>query len=491
LGHENFDPALRTAKRRQERLQTRIQRAKKRLYFLDGKLKAFTSFMLIRFALLPLLLALGLSACKKPATTTSNNNTAAPNQSAAAASVTPGTSSSSAAATPSVAPAITKPAVDQNAQVVILGYHRFVNNVKRPDTEITPQAFEAQMQELKNKGISVIPMQDFLAWRRGEKAIPAKSAIITFDDGWKSQHEVAWPIMKKFNYPVTLFIYTEGIKPGHFSGGESMSWDQLAEMRDAGVDIQGHTATHSDLRKPYDKVAKKKLSPPEYEEWLQKEVAGSKQMIEQKLGVKVNCFAVPYGFHNDHIRDVVLKAGYEAVFTVYGQPITMHTPLNSVGRYLMEANKPKTFSDAVAAIATTATGPAVAEVASSNLQTQPADGETIKNPLPLIKANIASLGAIDPGTAPEMRVSGLGKVDSSFDPKTSMVAYQVTQRLKDKMCTVIVSAKSGGKKVETHWTFNIDDGTGPPPTASAAPATTTPPPAAAPAAKAPKKKRKK
>jgi peptidoglycan/xylan/chitin deacetylase (PgdA/CDA1 family) len=456
------------------------------LFFLAFKLKAFTSFMLIRFAFFPLVVALGLSACKKPATAA--NNTSAQNQSASA-STTPGSANSSAAAAPSVAPVITKPAIDQNAQVVIFGYHRFVNSVRRPDTEITPQAFEAQMQELKNKNISVIPMQDFLAWRRGEKAIPAKSAILTFDDGWKSQHEVAWPILKKFNYPVTLFIYTEGIRPGHFSGGESMSWDQLAEMRDAGVDIQGHTATHSDLRKPYDKVAKKKLSPEEYEEWLQKEIAGSKQMIEQKLGVKVNCFAVPYGFHNDHIRDVVMKAGYEAVFTVYGQPITMHTPLNSVGRYLMEANKPKTFTDAVAAIATTASGPAVAEVSSSNLQTQPADGETIKNPLPLIKANIASLGTIDPGTMPEMRVSGLGKVDSSFDPKTSTVAYQVTQRLKDKTCTVIVSAKSGGNKVETHWTFKIDDGTAAPPTASAPPPT-PPPPTAAPASVPKKKKRK-
>jgi peptidoglycan/xylan/chitin deacetylase (PgdA/CDA1 family) len=431
--------------------------------------------MLTRFALLLLLLALGLSACKKPATAANAN--AAPNQTTAASAVTPGPSSAAAATPPTVAPAITKPAVDQNAQVVIFGYHRFVNNVRRPDTEITPQAFEAQMQELKNKGIAVIPMQDFLAWRRGEKAIPARSAVITFDDGWKSQHEVAWPILKKFNYPFTLFIYTEGIRPGHFSGGESMSWDQLAEMRDAGVDIQGHTATHQDLRRPYDKVAKKKLSPPEYEQWLENEVAGSKQTIEQKLGVKVNCFAVPYGFYNDHVKDVAMKAGYEALFTVYGQPITMHTPLNSVGRYLMEANKPKTFSDAVAAIATTASGPAVAEVSSSNLQTQPADGETIKNPLPLIKANIASLGAIDPGTAPEMRVSGLGKVDSSFDPKTSTVAYQVTQRLKDKTCTVIVSAKSGGKKVETHWTFKIDEA-----------GTQAPPPPAATATPAPKKR---
>jgi hypothetical protein len=199
-------------------------------------------------------------------------------------------------------------------------------------------------------------------------------------------------------------------------------------------------------------------------------------MIEQKLGVKVNCFAVPYGFYNDHIKDVAMKAGYEAVFTVYGQPITMRTPLNSVGRYLIEANKPKTFTDAVAAIATTASGPSVAEVSSSTLQTQPADGETIKNPLPLIKANIASLGAIDPGTAPEMRVSGLGKVDSSFDPKTTTVAYQVTQHLRDKTCTVIVSAKSGGKKVETHWTFKIDESGAQTPVAPPSVAAPTPAP---------------
>ena len=260
-----------------------------------------------------------------------------------------------------------------------------------------------------------------------------------------------------------------------------MSWEQLAEMRDAGADIQGHSATHQDLRRPYDKVAKKKLSPPEYEQWLENELVGSRQMLEQKLGVKVNCFAVPYGFYNDHVKDVAMKAGYEALFTVYGQPVTMRTPLNSVGRYLIEANKPKTFADAVSAIATTASGPAVAEVSSSGLQTQPADGETIKNSLPLIKANITSLGAIDPGTTPEMRVSGLGKVDSSFDPKTSTVAYQVTQRLRDKTCTVIVSAQSAGKKVETHWMFKIDDGGAMLPAA--------PPPPAAPPTVPPRKKK--
>ena len=65
-----------------------------------------------------------------------------------------------------------KPVIDQAAEVVVFGYHRFEKKIHRPDTEITPEAFEAQMQELKDKKIAVISMQDFLAWKRGEKRHP-------------------------------------------------------------------------------------------------------------------------------------------------------------------------------------------------------------------------------------------------------------------------------------------------------------------------------
>jgi hypothetical protein len=76
--------------------------------------------------------------------------------------------------------------------------------------------------------------------------------------------------------------------------------------------------------------------------------------------------------------------------------------------------------------------------------------------LPLITANLSAFGAIDPGSV-TMRVSGLGVVPASFDPKTNTVSYQVTKKLRDK-CSVIVEAKSDGKKVETHWTFAIEEG---------------------------------
>jgi peptidoglycan/xylan/chitin deacetylase (PgdA/CDA1 family) len=414
--------------------------------------------MLTRLAIAPLVLAFSFSTCKKNGNLVANTQP----QKATPAAVAPVNPSPSAPVNnPTVlAPKSAKPVVDQNAQTIILGYHGIVNNVRHPDTQITPQEFEKQMQELKNRGITVIGMQDLLGWKRGEKSIPPRCAVITLDDGLKSQYEVGWPILKKFGYPFTMFIYTEGIQGGHFGGGQAMTWEMLDEMRDAGIDIEAHSKTHQDLRKPYDKVTKRKLSPPEYEQWLQDEIAGSKQVLEQKLGIKINSFAVPYGFYNEQAKQIAKSAGYEAVFTTYGQPITFRSPPDSLGRTFIWGNKPKIFADAVASIATSGGGPgapAVAEVATTNLSTQPADGETVRTALPLIKANLSGIGQIDPNSV-QLRVSGLGLVPASFDSKTGAVAYQVTQKLRDKSCTVILSAKSGGKKVEAHWTFGIEEG---------------------------------
>ena len=423
---------------------------------------------MIRFAILPLLLALNFSMCKKQQAVTDKQQPAG--------SAAPAAAAATAAPVVAATPKIKKPVVDQTAQVLIFCYHRLVDKIRYPGTEITPAAFEAEMKELKDKGITVISMQDLLAWKRGEKNIPPRCAVISFDDGWKSQYEVAWPILKKYGYPFTMFIYTEGVRGGALGGGEAITWEQLADLRDNGVDIQAHSATHQDLREghtvmiiePGGKRSKKKLTGADYEKWVQNEVVGCKELLEQRLGIKVNCYAVPFGNYNEHVKELARNAGYEAMFTVYGQPITFTSPMDSIGRYAIEANKPKVFADAVNMIgASTGGGTAVAEVGAKDLTTQPADGDTVRTATPLIKANLSSIGQIEPGSV-QMRVSGLGLVPANFDPKTGTVSYQVPQKLREKTCTVIVSAKSEGKKVETHWTFGIEEG--PATTAASSPA---------------------
>ena len=173
-------------------LGIRWRNGKKRLRMLSRRL--------MRLLGAALAICLALTACKKKA------QLAAP----AAQEVAKATPAPSA--TPAPEP------VNLKSEVIVLCYHRFEDNPK-DSLAIKPADFEAQMQALKDSGITVISMDDFLAWRRGEKGIPDKAAIISIDDGYLSGYKVAWPILKKFGYPFTMFLYTDYIKGGPKSGG--------------------------------------------------------------------------------------------------------------------------------------------------------------------------------------------------------------------------------------------------------------------------------
>ena len=330
------------------------------------------------------------------------------------------------------------------------------------------------MQALKDNNFSVIPMQDFLAWRRGDKDIPSKCAVVTIDDGYVSGYDTAWPILKKFGYPFTMFVYINYIN----SGGKSISWDQLAEMRDAGVDIESHTYSHADLRNPNDKYAvdkhnfeliQKDVQTLGEDGWLKKEIVESKAVLEKQLGIKVNALAYPFGKYNEKVRAVIKAAGYEAAFTVYGQRLGYSAPpYDLLGRYAVDQNDPKIFKDALSMTGGGSSGapPAassMAQMASASMITQPMQGETVTNSKPLIKANLATMGDIDPASV-KMRVSGIGAVVARYDAATKTVSYQVDRPLQEKSVTVIISATVGGKPAETRWDFGYD------PTKAAAPA---------------------
>ena len=142
------------------------------IFFKHDIVTLIPTSMCCRFLALVVVLPL-LIACNKPQKQAEINSTPtrATNSSTVRATPTPG-----ALTTPTPAPAI-----DRQARVMILCYHRFED---RPHDSlvISPEEFKTQMQALKDNGIAVIPMKDFLAWRRGEKNIPPRSCIITIDD---------------------------------------------------------------------------------------------------------------------------------------------------------------------------------------------------------------------------------------------------------------------------------------------------------------------
>ena len=355
------------------------------------------------------------------------------------------------------------PEINTKAAVMALCYHRFEDRPK-DSLAINPAEFEKQMQALKDNGFTVIPLADFLAWRRGEKSIPDKCCLIGIDDGYRSGYDVAWPILKKYGYPFTMFIYTNYVKGQPNAGGQSMSWEELAEMRDAGVDIESHTISHSDLKA---KNGKWQKFQPTYEAWLQHEMADSKKMLEQNLGISVKALAYPYGNHNEEVRRIAMESGYEAAFTVYGQRLTHTSAPDQLGRYAIESMHPKVFEDAVRMIGGggggAASGPYIAAAAASSMVTEPANNAVVTDPLPTIKANLATLGEVDPASV-EMRVSGFGPVPAKYDAATKTVEYKVAQKLREPSYSVFLSAKVGGVKKEVKWTFTFD------PTGSGAPA---------------------
>ena len=329
------------------------------------------------------------------------------------------------------------------AKFIVLLYDRFEE--KHAPLVTTPDDFRAQMQALKDNKISVISMQDLLAWLNGEKAIPSKSAVITLDDEWNSQYYRAWPILKEFGYPFTLFVYTKWVG----GGSKAMTWPQLEEMRDAGVDIEAHSVSDHDLRRA--------PRGQEYTAWLHSEVYGCKETLEGKLAVKVIAFAFPYGLHNEIVRQTCKEAGYKMQFTVYGRHMDINVPTDQIGRYAVDSFKGDVFKAALNFGTTDRAQPGVesSQLASAAMLTEPLNDQHITDLKPTIKANLASIGDVDPKSV-EMRISGFGLVPAIYDPKTKLVSYTFTQRLIPKRYIVILTAKVSAKKVETRWDFTVD-----------------------------------
>ena len=366
---------------------------------------------------------------------------------------TPNTAKAEPRQTPAATPAPKVVAVDKAAQVVVLLYHR-VEGAAGGTISIAPELFEQHMQRLKDRGIAVISMQDFLAWRRNEKTIPPKCALITIDDGYVSAFETARPILKKFGYPWTCFIYTKFIG----SGGKSISWEQLGALRDEGVEIGCNTVSHKSLRDSHGK------SPEAYNAWLRDETTGAKQLLENKLGIRCAVFAYPDGQWNAQVIDAVKAAGFEASFTAWGQRVTHGANAEKIGRYAWSGRRPQDMEQAFnfngpLSASEEPPPPAAAEPTAAMLLTQPMNGDTISDSAPVLKANLGSLGEFDENTL-TLRLSGVGPVPAKFDRENRIIEAK-PQPLKPGEYTVVVSAKAGAKKVETQWSFKVDPHGGP------------------------------
>ncbi|MGB6219985.1 polysaccharide deacetylase family protein [Haloferula sp.] len=352
-----------------------------------------------------------------------------------------------------VLPVLMASAADESVRVSVLGYHDFSESDDETEMKIRTSKFRRQMEAIRDLGLNVISMEDFQAWKRGERSVPDKSIMITIDDGWKSVYDEAFPILKELGYPFTIFLYKSYVD----GGGRALTTPMIKEMMEHGATIGSHSVSH-----PYPATVKKhrKEGPDAYDQFLRNEMGESKRFLESKFGKAVTSYAYPGGFQTQEMFTLGDEFGYGHLFTVLPGKVRRDTPDHSLPRYIILGTHDHIFELATAFNDT----PGNPSRGSSDLvQTtpfpvQPEPGRMIDQRLPLISADLSDAGPIDPESV-VMSVGGFGQVPATFDEETGTVSWQVNRHLRSPGLQVRISWKDPEGKapeVPLRWNFNID-----------------------------------
>lgn len=213
-----------------------------------------------------------------------------------------------------------------DSAIPILLYHRLGPTAADPMTVSTP-VFASHLEYLSANGYTVIPLRRLTAYLAGEAPPPpARSIVITADDGHVSVFTDMFPLIRHYRIPVTLFIYPSAISNAKYA----MTWQQLREMRDSGlVDIQSHTYWHPNFKKE-----KQRLSKDAYEKFARLQMGKSKEILEQELGGRVDMLAWPFGIFDEELIDQARLLGYGAGFTLERRHAGRSDNLMALPRYL-------------------------------------------------------------------------------------------------------------------------------------------------------------
>jgi peptidoglycan/xylan/chitin deacetylase (PgdA/CDA1 family) len=193
---------------------------------------------------------------------------------------------------------------DGHQVVPILTYHD-IETVSKNRFAITSELFEQQLRYMKENGYTSITLAELEQFLRYERPLPKKAVIITIDDGYKSAKNIAAPLLKKYGFQATFFIYTDFVG----GGKNALTWDEVRELKAQGFDVQAHSKTHSNLAVPPPNE-----SPADRAARLDAEIVATKQLMEKRLGGEVQYFAYPYGGFDPEVVGKVKAAGYRIGF---------------------------------------------------------------------------------------------------------------------------------------------------------------------------------
>jgi peptidoglycan/xylan/chitin deacetylase (PgdA/CDA1 family) len=179
----------------------------------------------------------------------------------------------------------------------ILGYHRVGPSRGDHVPTVSATAFERQMSLLQKWRYRVIAFADLVACLDRGEPLPRRAAVITFDDGYEETYTVAWPILRRVDFPATVFVTPNEVLWKGFA-----RWHQITEMSRDSVTIGSHTMNHSYL-------------PALTGDRVAEELTESKRIIESQIGRPVEFLSYPSGGYNAGAQAAARQAGYAAACT--------------------------------------------------------------------------------------------------------------------------------------------------------------------------------
>jgi len=183
------------------------------------------------------------------------------------------------------------------ASLPILIFHTLDD--RRSVISFSPRAFQRGMARLYQSGYQTVSLLEAVDCLRRDAPFPDRAFVITFDDGYQTVYDEAFPVLQYYGMSATVFL-TVGekgtVKPTgrlpSLQGRSMLAWHKIREMQRWGIDFGAHTLTHPNLtRLSLDRV--------------EVEVLGSKAIIEDALGAPVACFAYPYGRYDHRSCEIV------------------------------------------------------------------------------------------------------------------------------------------------------------------------------------------
>ena len=220
-------------------------------------------------------------------------------------------------------------------EIPVIMYHRVINKSENEGiygTYIYEDIFRKHLQYLKDKNYTVITFKDLdkIGWRnRFEKG--KKYIILTFDDGYKDNYDLAFPILKEFDFKATIFLmgrstYNEwDVKAGGEIEFPLMSVEMIKEMQDYGIEFGAHTFNHP------------KLNTLSNEE-IEYQIVDVKKPLEEKIGKEIITFAYPYGILNDYAKKMTKKAGYTFALATDSGSVCLSDDLYQIRRIAIFPN---------------------------------------------------------------------------------------------------------------------------------------------------------